>query len=102
MKTVASDRTHIDYWHWRGYGCAGVRVWPDRCRAIASDPDHGPEGLAEYGAFHGIPLQVDGKSRRVIHSDDPPLAGEIIWHVVRDPDSDLLEVVTGKKPFHEA
>jgi hypothetical protein len=103
MKTIAPDRSYIDYWQWRGYCCSGVRVWPDRCRALASDPEQGPEGLMEYGEDHPIPLSAELRSRRIgTLSDDPPIAGEILWHIICWPESDLREVVAGRKPFHEA
>jgi len=103
MKTIAPDRTYIDYWQWRGYCCSGVRVWPNSCRALASDPEQGPEGLMEYGAHDAIPLLADLRSRRIgTLTDDPPIVGEILWHMICSPDSDLRQVIAGEKLFPEA
>ena len=103
MKTIAPDGAYIDYWHYRGYCCSGVRVWASCCRALASDPEQGPEGLMEYGEQHSIPVPTDLRSRRIgTLSDDPPIAGEILWHMICSPGSDLRQVVAGEKSFHEA
>jgi hypothetical protein len=103
MKTIAPDQTYIDYWQWRGYCCSGVRVWPNCCCALASDPEQGPEGLLGYGEHHPIPLSTDLRLRRIgTLTDDPPIAGEILWHMTCSPESDLRLLVVGKKSFAEA
>jgi hypothetical protein len=96
MKTVSSDQRFIDYW--QDYGTArkshfGVRVWEDRCCAITNVGSANPTVL---GKVH--PLPVDFSETAPKHS----VSNVTEEHMYRHPESDLLQVLTGKKPFREA
>ena len=103
MKKIALDHTYIDYWHRRGYCCVGVRVWPGYCRAIASDPEQGPEDLSEFGEIQRLPVNSEICKRRVPHQiAQPTIEEEIIWHMMAAPNSELLPILTGRKSFRDA
>ena len=103
MKTIASDETYIDYWHRRGYSCVGVRVWPGYCRVVASDPEQGPEDLTELGEAQRLPVEADISLRKACaHTAQPTVEGEIVWHMMCAPNSELLCVLKGQKSFSDA
>jgi hypothetical protein len=96
MKTTSTDRTYIDYWQDYGTGKKshfGIRVWADRCSAITNV---GAETPSLFGGPHKLP--IDPSATEGQHS----LNNVIDEHMHRHPDSDLVAVLTGKKPFSEA
>ena len=96
MKTVSADRSHIDYWQDYGTGRKshfGIRVWADRCCAITNV---GSETPSMFGAPHPLPLDIAGTEGQ--HS----LNNVIGEHMNRHADSDLIEVLTGRKSLKEA
>jgi hypothetical protein len=96
MKTSSADRTHIDYWQDYGTGGKrhfGIRIWADRCSAISNVGSESPNLM-------GVPLELPiDLSRTVGQHSLNNIIGE---HMRRHPDSDLLAVLTGQKPFKEA
>jgi hypothetical protein len=52
VKTISVDRTYIDYTS----GNVGVRVWRDRCQAIARDSESAP-WIAQENIF-SIPVPI--------------------------------------------
>ena len=96
MKTIATDRTYIDYWQDYGTGKKshfGIRVWADHCSAITNVGAAAPTLL---GDPHRLPLGLSDTQGQ--HS----LNNVIGEHMHRHPDSDLEAVLTGKKSFNEA
>jgi len=96
MKTTSADRTYIDYWQDYGTGMKshfGIRVWMGRCSAITNVG-------AQHPNLFGNPtaLPVDLSITEGQHS----LNNVIGEHRARHPDSDLVSVLTGIKPFSEA
>ncbi len=96
MKTISPDQTFIDYWQDYGTGRKshyGVRVWEDRCCALTNVGSTNPTVL---GDVHAIPVDL---------SDIAPknsLSNVTNEHMYHHPDSDLFQVLTGKKSFREA
>ena len=96
MKTTSADKTYIDYWQDYGTGRKshfGIRVWADRCAAITNV---GTETANLLGVPRKIPIDLSSTVGQ--HS----LNNMISEHMQRHPDSDLVAVLTGKKPFNEA
>jgi hypothetical protein len=96
MKTISTDRSHINYWQDYGTGRKshfGIRVWADRCSAITNVG-------AEYPTLFGVPCEVPIDLSRT--TGQHSLNSVIGEHIQRYPDSDLVAVLTGKKPFKEA
>jgi hypothetical protein len=96
MRTVSADRSHIDYWQDYGTGRKshfGIRVWADRCCAITNV---GSENPSPFGEPHPLPIDIAGTEGQ--HS----LNNVISEHMNRHPDSDLIDVLTGKKSLKEA
>jgi hypothetical protein len=96
MKTTSADRTYIDYWQDYGAGIKshfGIRVWADRCSAITNVGAKEPN---LFGAARPLPIDLSGTEGQ--HS----LNNVISEHRNRHPDSDLVDVLTGKKSFKEA
>lgn len=96
MKSVSPDQSFIDYW--QDYGTArkshfGVRVWEDRCCAITNVGSPNPTVL---GKVH--PLPVDFSETAPKNS----VSNITCEHMYHHPESDLLQVLTGKKPLREA
>ena len=99
MRTVSPDRTYIDYW--QNYGTDqqmlkshfGIRVWENRCCAITNVAAAAPN---LFGEPHAIPVNLSQASAQHTLSN---VASE---HMNHHPDSDLLAVLTGQKPFREA
>ncbi len=99
MRTVSADRASIDYW--QNYGNErqmlkshfGIRVWQDRCCAITNVAAETP---SLFGSPYPIP--VDLSEGAVKHS----VSNVVSEHMKHHPDSDLVAVLTGKKPFREA
>jgi hypothetical protein len=96
MRTIGSDRSFIDYWQDYGTGRKshfGIRVWADRCCAITNV---GSETPNMFGEPHSLPIDTAGTGGQ--HS----LNNVISEHMNRHPDSDLIEVLTGKKSLKDA
>jgi hypothetical protein len=99
MRTVSADRACIDYWQNYGAGQQvlkshfGIRVWEDRCCAITNVAAETP---TLFGHPHSIPVDLSEAAGK--HS----LSNVVSEHMTRHPDSDLVAVLTGKKPFREA
>jgi hypothetical protein len=95
MKTTSDDKTYIDYWQDYGTGRKshfGIRVWADCCAAITNV---GTETANLLGVPRKIPIDLSSTVGQ--HS----LNNMISEHMQRHPDSDLVAVLTGKKPFNE-
>ena len=69
----------------------GIRVLQDRCSVIIQIGDDQPN---TFGKLHRIPLQLE-----ILPSYMRMIIDE---YVLNDPRSDLMDVLTGKKSFHEA
>lgn len=54
MKTISIDRTSIDYTS----GNVGVRVWRDRCQALARDSESAPWIVQENVFSIPVPVRV--------------------------------------------
>lgn len=96
MKTTSADQAYIDYWQDYGTGKKshfGIRVWPDRCSAITNVGAKNPN---LFGEPHGLPIDLSDTQGQ--HS----LNNVISEHMHRHPDSDLVDLLTGKKSFKEA
>lgn len=96
MKTTSADKTYIDYWQDYGTGRKshfGIRVSADRCSAITNV---GAESPISLGVPREVPIDL---SHTVGQHSLNNMIGE---HMQRHPDSDLVAVLTGKKPFKEA
>jgi serine/threonine protein kinase len=96
MKTTSADRTYIDYWQDYGTGIKshfGIRVWADHCSAITNVGSANPN---LFGTPRDLPVNLSGTEGQ--HS----LKNVISEHTSRHPDSDLVDVLTGKKSFEEA
>jgi hypothetical protein len=96
MKTISADKTYIDYWQDYGTGRKshfGIRVWEDYCAVITNV---GAENPSLFGDRHKLPVDPAGTEGQ--HS----LNNVIAEHLHRHPDSDLAELITGKKSFKEA
>ena len=96
MKTPSPDRSYIDYWQDYGTGRKshyGIRIWEDRCCAITNVESANPQ---ELGKTHPLPMDL---SDRAPKNSVTNIAGE---HMTHHPHSDLLDVLTCKKPFRNA
>jgi hypothetical protein len=96
MKTPSADRTYIDYWQDYGAGIKshfGIRVWADHCSAITNVSSKEPN---LFGTPRPLPINLEGTEGQ--HS----LNNVISEHRNRHPDSDLVDVLTGKKSFKDA
>jgi CheY-like chemotaxis protein len=71
----------------------GIRVWADHCSVITNV---GAESPNLFGDLHKLPVNLSGTVGQ--HS----LNNVIGEHMHRHPHSDLVAVLTGKKPFEEA
>jgi hypothetical protein len=96
MKTIGADKAYIDYWQEYGTGIKshfGIRIWADRCSAISNVGSESPNLL-------GVPVELPiDLSRTVGQHSLNNIIGE---HMRRHPDSDLIAVLTGEKPFQDA
>ena len=96
MKTTSADQTYIDYWQDYGTGMKshfGIRVWADHCSAITNVGAGSPN---LFGDSRELPIDLSGTQGQ--HS----LNNVIGEHMHRHPESDLVAVLTDKKPFKEA
>src|ERR1700710_3138543 len=99
MRTVSADRASIDYWQNYGAGRQvlkshfGIRVWEDRCCAITIVAAETPSLFGEPHAIHVDLSQASGKQS---------LSNVVSEHMHHHPDSDLVDVLTGRKPFRDA
>jgi len=90
MKVVGPD--YIDYWHnYNLKNRVGVRVRGDCCWAWV---EAGDDEASPFGEAHEIPIDLHSLPDylRFIVEDDR----------ANDPNSDLLDVLTGQKSFQEA
>ena len=96
MKTTSPDRTYIDYWQDYGSGQKShfaIRVWQDRCSAMTNP---GAETPNLFGKIHSLPVDLSDIAPQ--HS----VSNVVIEHMRQHPDSDLLAVLAGRKPFRDA
>jgi hypothetical protein len=99
MRTISADRTFIDYWQNYGTGqqtlksLFGIRVWEDRCCPITNVAAVTPN---LFGEPQAIPLDLSQKAAQHTLSN---VASE---HMNQHPESDLVAVLTGRKPFRDA
>jgi hypothetical protein len=96
MKNISPDRTYIDYW--QDYGAArrshySIRVWEDRCCAITNVASSNPQIL---GKVHALPVDLSDIAPK--HS----VSNITQEHMRHHPESDLHDLLTGKKSFREA
>lgn len=103
MKTATADCSFIDYWEPHQTWYAGVRVWKDRCQAIATKPGEAPNSLRPISEqAYPIPLPIDILDGPK-HTDSIPLLTlNIIRHCGRYPESDLREVLSNEISFEDA
>jgi hypothetical protein len=88
VKTTGSDRTFIDYIN--VVHRFGIRVIEDRCSVVI----HVGDGQSIFGKTCHIPLQLDTAPslvRMIVDND-----------LMNYPNSDLTNVLTGKKSFQQA
>jgi hypothetical protein len=97
VKTIDLDGASIDYLNIvfasrRGLrNRFGIRVLEDRCYVIIQIGEDQPN---TFGKAHQIPVQLEilpNYLRMIVEE-----------HVLNYPGSDLMDVLTGKKSFHEA
>ncbi len=96
MKTASPDGTYIDYWQDYGTGRKshfGIRVWPDRCSAITNVGSSQPN---MFGKEYTIPVDLSDIAPK--HS----VSNITSEHMYHHPDSDLFDVLTGRKSCREA
>ena len=96
VKTISPDQTFIDYWQDYGTGRKshyGVRVWEDHCCALTNVGSANPTVLGE---IHALPMDLSDIAPKNSLSN---VTGEHMYH---HPDSDLFQLLTGKKTFREA
>jgi hypothetical protein len=103
MKTAPDGHDYIDYWHKKGAGRAGIRVWWDRCQTLAS----GPDGLMAVGEVITLPLRDELLDSQppvgwTYLAGRPQITSEALYHMMRHPESDLFLVLQQHKPFEEA
>jgi hypothetical protein len=97
VKIIASDGTHIDYFQrpcavQRGLNSRfGIRVGEGACACVVEISDGQP---FTFGTHYPLPVKLDRlpNSVRIIITD----------HIMNSPDSDLMDVLTGKSSFQEA
>ena len=95
MKTVSSDQTYIDYTK----GNFGIRVWENRCQAIARTDESCQWEFRETAK----PLPVDDRFRNL------PLGGAalqpvpaIAFEIGRIGSDELRQLVSGEMAFKDA
>jgi hypothetical protein len=87
----------IDYWERGTAWCLGVRIWADRCQAIKCDPDQPGSSLVLTEDSYPLPFAgMDGSG------PVPVIVFAIATHMMLHPDSDLVDVLSGKKTLWEA
>jgi hypothetical protein len=85
----------IDYWDRGSLWCFGVRVWLTECKAISNDPGESPDKMVAIEPPCKIPLNPQALPNRL-------LIASIAAHMGIHPDSDLLNLLTGKITFAQA
>ena|SRR5579862_2839307 len=97
MRIVATDKTYIDYFedaHCVGRGLTtrfGLRVADGACSGVVEIPDVKP---FTFGKSYATPIELAALPSEVHMVVDD--------HVLHHPESDLLDVLTGKKSFQDA
>jgi hypothetical protein len=97
VKIIGPDKSYIDYYHGviasrTGLqNCFGIRVEQDHCCAVIKIGDAQP---FTYGKCYLLPVKIDILSN--------PMRNTLDDHLMNDPSSDLLEVLSRKKSFQEA
>jgi hypothetical protein len=97
VKTIGPNKSYIDYYHGviasrRGQqNSFGIRVQQDHCCAVIKIGDAQP---FTYGNRYSLPVKIDTLSN--------PMCNTLHDHLMNDPSSDLLAVLSGKKSFREA
>jgi len=96
MKT-SSCADFIDYWERGTLWCLGVRVWRDQCQAIKCEPDEPGNSMVLIEAAYALPLEyLYGKA------PVPAIVFSIATHMMMNPESDLLELLSATKTLEEA
>src|SRR6266705_1675474 len=96
-RTIGPDKSYIDYYHGviasrRGLqNCFGIRVNQHQCCAVIKIGDAHP---FTYGKCYPLPVKIDTLSN--------PMRNTLDDHLMNDPSSDLLEVLSRRKSFLEA
>lgn len=97
MRTVGADRTHIDYWQsarvvHRGLTTRfGIRIEAGSCQSIVRI---GNESTKTFGKVHPLPAERNSL---------PFFLDMIVRdHMLNCGYSDLMEVLSGQKPFGAA
>jgi hypothetical protein len=59
--------------------------------------------LTEFGELVPLPVDMARLPRRIgILTGDPPVVGEILWHMASIPSSELRDLLSGKISFQDA
>lgn len=97
MRTVGTDRTHIDYWQsarvvHRGLSTRfGLRLSASSCQSIVRIGDQAPK---VFGKAHPLPAE---------RASLPYFLDLVVQdHMLNCAYSDLMEVLCGQKPFRAA
>ena len=96
MKT-SSCADFIDYWERGTLWCLGVRVWRDQCQAIKCEPDEPGNSMVLIEAAQALPFEyLQGRA------PVPAIVFSIATHMMMNPDSDLLELLSCTKTLEQA
>ena len=86
-----------DYWERGTVWCLGVRVWADRCQALKCEPDK--PGSSMILTEDSYPLPFFGAEG---NTGVPVIVFGIATHMAVHPESDLIDVLSGRKTLSEA
>jgi hypothetical protein len=96
MRTTSADKTYIDYWQDYGTGRKATSGFGCGQTDARRSPNVGTESPNLFGVPRKVPIDLSSSVGQ--HSLNN-MVGE---RMQRHPDSDLVAVLTGKKPFNEA
>ena len=97
MRAISQDKTFIDYFqnvssiHRGVINLFGIRVLEGRCVAVVKTGDG---QICTFGAEYPLPVRP-----QTLPSHLQAMMDDYLWHY---PDSELTDVLAGKKSFHEA
>jgi hypothetical protein len=87
----------IDYWERGTLWCLGVRVWKDECQAIKCESKEPGTSMVLIEDPHPLPFEnLDGRA------PVPMIVFAIATHMLMNPASDLLELLSRKKTLEQA
>jgi len=93
-KTISPDQTHIDYTR----DNFGVRVWKDKCQAIA----RADVGAEWGGRGRAYPLPVDGRFRNLPIGGSLQPVPALALEIGRMGNEELTRLASGEMSFDDA